>query len=271
MPELPEVETSRQGIMPHILKQTVTDVIIRQKQLRWPISQNLKKDILRQRINSIERRAKYILLQCNTGTAILHLGMSGSLHIVDHKTEAGKHDHIDFQFSNGKSLRLHDPRRFGSVLWTRANVNQHKLLKKLGPEPLNDEFNGGYLFNGSRKRKVSIKSFIMNSHIVVGVGNIYANESLFAAGINPKRQAGRISRQRYELLAESIKSILTMAIKQGGTTLRDFTQQDSKPGYFKQSLQVYGKTGQACPGCQQSIKHFNQQQRSTFYCPHCQL
>jgi len=270
MPELPEVETSRRGISPHILQQTVTDVIIRQKKLRWPISAGLKKDIIHQRIDAIERRGKYILLQTKAGTAILHLGMSGSLHIVEHKTAAGKHDHIDFQFSNGKSLRLHDPRRFGSVLWTRADAYKHKLLKNLGPEPLGDEFNGEHLFQCSRKRKVPIKSFIMNSHIVVGVGNIYACESLFAAKINPNRQASRISRQRYQILANAIKTILSKSIKQGGTTLKDFTHQDGKPGYFKQSLNVYGKAGEPCPYCQSPIKRISQQQRSTFYCSHCQ-
>ena len=270
MPELPEVETSRRGISPYILKQTVSNVIIRQKQLRWPISAGLKSDIIGQVIDAVERRAKYLLLRTQAGSVILHLGMSGSLHIVEHDTPADKHDHIDFQFANGKTLRLHDPRRFGSVLWSRADVYKHRLLKKLGPEPLSDEFNGEYLFRCSRKRKLCIKSFIMNSHIVVGVGNIYVSESLFEAGINPKRQACRISRQRYDDLANAIKLILSQAIKQGGTTLRDFTQQDGKPGYFQQSLHVYGKTGEACPRCQRPIKRISQQQRSTFYCSHCQ-
>jgi len=270
MPELPEVETSRRGITPHILKQTVSGVIIRQKQLRWPISAALKKDIIGQAISSVERRAKYLLLRTRAGTVILHLGMSGSLRIVEHDTAADKHDHIDFQFANGKTLRLHDPRRFGAVLWTRTDPYKHKLLKNLGPEPLSDEFNGEYLFQCSRKRKASIKSFIMNSQVVVGVGNIYACESLFVAGINPNRQACRISRQRYDGLVDAIKLILTRAIKQGGTTLRDFTRQDGKPGYFQQSLHVYGKTGLACPHCQRPIKRISQQQRSTFYCSHCQ-
>jgi formamidopyrimidine-DNA glycosylase len=270
MPELPEVETSCRGIAPHILQQTVNNVIIRQKQLRWPISPALKKDIIKQRITAVERRAKYILLRTDAGTVILHLGMSGSLHIVDHDSVADKHDHIDFQFANGKTLRLHDPRRFGAVLWTRKNVHKHKLLKNLGPEPLSDEFNGEYLLRCSRQRKVAIKTFIMNSHIVVGVGNIYASESLFAAGINPQRQAGRISAQRYDTLANSIKIILIRSIKQGGTTLRDFTRQDGKPGYFKQSLQVYGKEGLPCPRCQHPVKRISQLQRSTFYCSYCQ-
>lgn len=271
MPELPEVETSRRGITPHILKQTVSNVIIRQKQLRWPISAGLKKDILHQRIEAIDRRAKYLLLKTRAGTLILHLGMSGSLHIVQHDTVANKHDHIDIQFSNGKSLRLHDPRRFGAVLWTRANISSHKLIKNLGPEPLSEELTGEYLFQSSRKRKVCIKTFIMNSHIVVGIGNIYASESLFMAGINPRRQAGRISRQRYDTLVEAIKTILARAIEQGGTTLKDFTNQDGKPGYFQQSLHVYGRAGEACPRCQQAVKRINQQQRSTFYCSHCQI
>ena len=270
MPELPEVETSCRGITPHILNQTVSKVIIRQKQLRWPISAALKKDLTGQTIEKVERRAKYILLTTNTGTVILHLGMSGSLRIVQHDNPPNKHDHIDFQFSNGISLRLHDPRRFGAVLWTRANPYQHKLLKNLGPEPLSDELNAEYLFTCSRKRKASIKTFIMNSHILVGVGNIYACEALFLAGINPKRQAGRISRQRYSTLIDAIKKILLQSIEQGGTTLKDFTQQDGKPGYFKQSLRVYGRAEQACPVCQQPIKRVTQQQRSTYYCSNCQ-
>ncbi len=270
MPELPEVETSCRGIEPHIKNQRVTDVIIRQKKLRWPIPDRLKKELINQTIDTVERRAKYILLGTKAGTVIIHLGMSGSLRISNKKEAAEKHDHIDICFTNNKILRLRDPRRFGAVLWTKKDPYQHKLIKSLGPEPLNNIFDGQYLFDISRKRKIAIKALIMNSHIVVGVGNIYACESLFLAGINPKRQANRISLKRYQLLVDSIKSVLSKAIKQGGTTLRDFTQQDGKPGYFQQSLNVYGKATKPCPRCGQPVRQIKQQQRSTYYCSACQ-
>ena len=270
MPELPEVETSRRGIEPYILDQTVSDVVIRQKQLRWPITSTLKKQLNQQIIRQVDRRGKYILLRTDIGTVIMHLGMSGSLRIIDNQVAAGKHDHIDICFANNKILRFHDPRRFGSVLWTKADPLQHKLLIKLGPEPLSDEFTAEYFYEMSRKRKVAIKTFLMNSHIVVGVGNIYANESLFSAGINPKRLAEKISLARYQKLIPIIKKILQRSIEQGGTTLKDFTQQDGKPGYFQQTLLVYGKNNQPCPNCGKPIKQITQAQRSSFYCTHCQ-
>lgn len=270
MPELPEVETSRRGIEPFILKQTVTDVIIRQRQLRWPITPSLKRQLIQQTINYVHRRGKYILLGTDAGTVIMHLGMSGSLRILDKNVAAEKHDHIDICFSNNKVLRLRDPRRFGAVLWTKENPLEHKLLALLGPEPLSDAFTAEYLHAMSRKRTVAIKTFIMNSHIVVGVGNIYASESLFAASINPKRSADKISLQRYQILVPVIKNILQRSIEQGGTTLRDFTQQDGKPGYFQQTLSVYGRASQPCNICGKPIKQFTQAQRSTFYCANCQ-
>ena len=262
MPELPEVETSRSGIEPHIINNKITGVVIRQKKLRWPIPISLKKNLPGDEITSVKRRGKYLLLETSKGTLIIHLGMSGSLHIVSNKINAEKHDHFEIAFSNGKLLRLRDPRRFGAVLWTRQDISKHKLIAKLGPEPLTDEFTADYLHQASRKRKVAIKTFIMNSHIVVGVGNIYANEALFMAGIHPKRMSNRISLARYQSLVE--------AIKQGGTTLRDFSREDGKPGYFQQELNVYGKVNQPCPNCKQPIKQIRQQQRSTYYCSHCQ-
>lgn len=269
MPELPEVETSRRGIEPHILNKKVIDVIVRQKQLRWPIPASLKNQLTNQKIRQVDRRGKYILLRTDAGTAIIHLGMSGSLRILDKNIPAEKHDHIDIVF-NRLVLRLRDPRRFGACLWTRQDPLTHKLLINLGPEPLTDAFTADYLYRLSRSRKVAIKTFLMNSQIVVGVGNIYASESLFTAGINPKRLASKISLQRYEKLVPAIKEILQHSIIQGGTTLRDFTQQDGKPGYFQQTLNVYGRTGEACRICNQPIKQFTQAQRSTFYCSHCQ-
>ena len=270
MPELPEVETSRRGIEPHIVNQTIARVIIRQKQLRWPIPASLIKNLPSEKIISVNRRGKYLLLETRKGTLIIHLGMSGSLHIVNQKSSAEKHDHFDIEFSNKKTLRLRDPRRFGSVLWTTKDPLTHKLIEKLGPEPLTDEFTAEYLHLLSRKRKVAIKTFIMNSHIVVGVGNIYANEALFMAGINPKRIASQISLVRYQSLVSAIKSILHQAIKQGGTTLRDFSREDGKPGYFQQQLNIYGKAEQPCPNCNHLIKQIRQQQRSSYYCSYCQ-
>ncbi len=270
MPELPEVETSRRGIAPHVEGQTVRRVIIRQPSLRWPVPDELPSHITRRKILTVDRRGKYILLRFTNGAVILHLGMSGSLRIATRNTAIRDHDHVDIVLGNDKILRLHDPRRFGCVLWADIPAEQHKLLAKLGPEPLSDEFDGAYLHRQSRKRSCSVKAFIMNSHIVVGVGNIYASESLFIAGINPRRKAGAISRQRYDALADAIKQILAAAIEQGGTTLRDFTREDGQPGYFAQQLYVYGKAGEACQQCGGVIKQVTQQQRSSFYCSHCQ-
>lgn len=269
MPELPEVETSCRGIAPYILNQKVSDIIIRQKQLRWPIPSSLSKNLVNQTIHGVERRAKYILLLSDCGTVILHLGMSGSLHIVDKTVAAEKHDHLDICFQN-KILRFRDPRRFGCVLFTKKDPLKHKLLCNLGPEPLSQDFYAEYLFKLSKNRHVAIKNFIMNSHIVVGVGNIYASESLFLAGINPKRSANNISLKRYILLVSCIKQILQQAIKQGGTTLRDFTREDGRPGYFQQSLAVYGRALEPCLHCGKAIHKITQGQRSTYYCRNCQ-
>lgn len=270
MPELPEVETSRRGIEPHILKQRVIKVVIREHRLRWPIPARLPEYLYNQRIESVERRGKYLLLTTAHGTLIIHLGMSGSLRICTAERAFDKHDHFDLIFDNNKILRLRDPRKFGCVLWTTLPVHEHKLFNKLGPEPLSDDFDGIQLFQKSRKRSCSIKSFIMNSHMVVGVGNIYACESLYLSGINPKRKAGTISKARYIKLADTIKQVLTSSIEQGGTTLRDFSREDGQPGYFAQKLFVYGKTDTACPQCKSIIKQFSQQARSTFYCSNCQ-
>ena len=270
MPELPEVETSRRGIEPHLKNKTITEVIIRQHKLRWPIPKNLPALTQGQKVRQVCRRAKYIYLKLDNGSIILHLGMSGSLRICTDKTPAEKHDHIDIRVSNGKILRLRDPRKFGCVLWTAGDINQHKLIKSLGPEPLDETFDAHYLHDKAKKRSCSIKSFIMNSHMVVGVGNIYASESLFKAGINPKRKAGSVSLARFEKLVEAIKTTLIASIEQGGTTLKDFTSEDGQPGYFAQKLLVYGRAGDACTECGNPIKQFTQQARSTFYCSKCQ-
>jgi formamidopyrimidine-DNA glycosylase len=269
MPELPEVETSRRGIEPWIVDTAITRVIVRNRRLRWPIARGVERRLQGQPIHSVDRRAKYLLINTGNGTAILHLGMTGSVFIVDNDTPAGIHDHFDFELDSGKMLRFRDPRRFGSFHWSDDPL-AHPLLVNLGSEPLNDEFDGEYLWRKSRGRKVSVKQFIMNAQIVVGVGNIYASESLFLAGINPKRAAGRIARLRYDALVDSIKDILDRAIKAGGTTLRDFYGGDGEPGYFKQQLEVYDRDGEHCRRCNTVISAFVQGQRSTYYCKSCQ-
>jgi len=270
MPELPEVETTRRGIEPHISHHTIKDIVIRQHALRWPVPKQLGKNARGQQIQSVERRGKYLLLKLDHGTIIIHLGMSGSLRICTPQAGIRKHDHVDFIFSDDKILRFHDPRRFGAVLWSPGDPEKHKLLLSLGPEPLEDSFNSNYLFEHSRKRTASIKSLIMNSHVVVGVGNIYACESLFLAGINPRRKAGSLSQARCEKLAAAIKQVLNDSINQGGTTLRDYLRENGMPGYFAQRLFVYGKAGEPCAQCGHPIKRIIQQQRSTFYCTQCQ-
>jgi formamidopyrimidine-DNA glycosylase len=270
MPELPEVETTRRGIEPHILHHTITDIIIRQSSLRWPVPGQLARKARDQQIQRVDRRGKYLLIRLDTGTIIVHLGMSGSLRVCPVSTPPEKHDHVDFVIGDQQVLRLRDPRRFGAVLWTSKDPARHKLLSPLGPEPLQDSFNGQYLHAHTRKRSAAIKSVIMNSHIVVGVGNIYACESLYLAGINPRRKAGSLSLLRCEKLVTAIKQVLSASIRQGGTTLRDFVREDGQPGYFALSLNVYGKAGEPCPICGNPIKQISQQQRSTFYCTQCQ-
>ena len=269
MPELPEVETSRRGIEPYVIGQEVTGVRIRNRALRWPVAEEFESALTGKVINSISRRAKYILFNTDTGSAILHLGMSGSVTIVPAESPAGVHDHVDVELASNNVLRFRDPRRFGSLHWTRDPAS-HWLLKDLGPEPLSDAFDGKYLWQHSRGRRVAVKPFIMNAGIVVGVGNIYASESLFRAGIHPRRKAGRIAEVRYELLAEAIKDVLSRAIEAGGTTLRDFYGFNGEAGYFQLELDVYGRDGQACPRCNATIRHAVLGQRSTYYCVDCQ-
>ena len=270
MPELPEVETICRGIAPHIMGQTINQVLVRQPSLRWMISDTLAEDLMGLTIVSVTRRGKYLLLATDQGTLLVHLGMSGSLRIVTTAQEVGKHDHVDIIFTNGIVLRYNDPRRFGAVLWTREAVSEHKLLKELGPEPLSEACNGELLFQRSRKRKVPIKSFIMDSHIVVGVGNIYANEALFMAGLLPTRHAGTITLDDYQRLVECIRVVLRHAIEQGGTTLRDFVNESGKAGYFQQQLQVYGRAGLPCVSCEQPLQETRLANRTTVFCCVCQ-
>lgn len=271
MPELPEVETTCRGITPHVENKIISEVVVRQAQLRWPISAEITTVLPGQRIQTVTRRGKYLLLNLNAGCVLIHLGMSGSLRIAKKSEDVKKHDHVDIILKNGSILRYHDPRRFGCMLWAGTQPFKHVLLEKLGPEPLSEEFTMEHLFMLSRKRSAPIKNFIMDSHVVVGVGNIYANEALFAAGIRPKRQAGKVSKASYIKLVAAIKEILAEAIEQGGTTLRDFVGGDGKPGYFKQSLFVYGRGGESCLNCTTSLKEIRLGQRSTVYCPKCQF
>lgn len=270
MPELPEVETTRRGIEPHIKGSTVKAVVIRQPKLRWPVPKSMEHELVGEKITQVLRRGKYLLLCTKAGTVMVHLGMSGSLSIVTSSTELKKHDHVDIAMANGNIMRLHDPRRFGCVLWFKEAFDEHPLLAKLGPEPLSDEFTGEHLFRLSRKRTAPIKTFVMDSHNVVGVGNIYANEALFAAGINPQRKAGSISKQRFKVLVDEICRILAEAIEVGGTTLKDFVGSDGKPGYFQQSLNVYGRGGEPCVNCKKPLKEIRLGQRSTVFCSKCQ-
>jgi formamidopyrimidine-DNA glycosylase len=270
LPELPEVETTRCGVSPHIKNNRVTEVIVRQKKLRWEVSPSLSKNLVGNIISDVSRRGKYLLFESMNGTMLIHLGMSGSLRIIEATEPAGKHDHVDLILENGNALRYTDPRRFGCVLWQKKEEGIHPLLLNLGPEPLSEEFDCPYLYRKSRGRAGLIKSFIMDSKIVVGVGNIYANEALFLAGISPKRAAGNISKARYENLVLSIRKVLERAIEAGGTTLRDFTNSSGEPGYFKQSLNVYGRGGGECRICKTPLKEIRISQRSTVYCPSCQ-
>ncbi len=268
MPELPEVETTVNGIKPHINGRPIQNIRVHQKQLRWLVPDEIQQ-AKNQTITNVVRRAKYIVLKLDQQSILIHLGMSGSLRIVDNGTPLKKHDHVEWQFEN-KTLILNDPRKFGCVLWTNENIEQHRLIKNLGVEPLTDALNTNYLFNKSRNKQVAIKQFIMNAQIVVGVGNIYASESLFLAGINPKTKAGKVSSVRFKKLTNAIKTILKKAIKEGGTTLKDFSNADGKPGYFQQQLNVYGRVGKPCPICQKLIKKISQAKRSSFYCSACQ-
>ncbi len=271
MPELPEVETTRRGILPHARGEVVAEVIVRDGRLRWPVPEELTRFMPGATIEEIQRRGKYLLFRTDAGTLIAHLGMSGSLRVVTALDAPKKHDHVDIVLGSGKILRYNDPRRFGCLLWTLADPSEHELLQKLGPEPLQGEFDADYLYRLSRGRKVAVKTFIMDSRVVVGVGNIYANEALYLAGIRPGRAAGRVSGPRYEKLVAAIKSVLSAAVEQGGTTIRDFVGGDGKPGYFRQQLNVYDHGGEPCPACGRELCETRLGQRSTVYCRACQL
>ncbi len=268
MPELPEVEVSRLGVSPFLVGNTITKVEIRERRMRWPIPEDVSL-VEGQQVLSVRRRAKYLLIDTDKGSLILHLGMSGKLRVIDEATPVVKHDHVDIVLNTGKCLRFNDPRRFGAVLFQLPEATL-PLFEHLGPEPLTEDFDDNRLFTLSRKRKGPVKNFIMDNAIVVGVGNIYANEALFLAGIDPRRAAGNISAQRYQMLTQTIKQVLAKAIEQGGTTLKDFAQTDGKPGYFAQHLAVYGRKGEPCDVCGKPIQNKIIGQRNTFFCVQCQ-
>ena len=268
MPELPEVETTKRGIEPWLKGQRIERIVVRQPSLRWAVPDEIHQ-LEGEVITGLSRRAKYILAETARGTAIWHLGMSGSLRLVEPGTEPGKHDHIDWVLSNGKILRYHDPRRFGALLLTAPGEDSPHLTH-LGPEPLDNDFNAGYLYLRTRGKSQAIKTLIMDGKVVVGVGNIYANESLFKAGIRPQTAAAKLSRPACERLVAEIKDVLAAAITQGGTTLRDFVGGDGKPGYFAQQLLVYGRGGEPCKVCGTILKELRQGQRASVYCPSCQ-
>jgi formamidopyrimidine-DNA glycosylase len=248
----------------------VVRLVVRNPALRWRVTPKLVREFSGQTIRSVARRGKYLLLATAAGSAILHLGMSGSLRIVPATQAADAHDHVDIVLDNGDCLRLHDPRRFGCLLWTRDDPQKHKLLRDLGPEPLAADFSGDYLFEKSRRRKRAIRDFLLDSQVLAGVGNIYANEALFAAGLRPARAAGRINRDQYARLAGAIRDTLNRALKAGGTTLRDFRNGRGEPGYFQLSLNVYGRAGEPCLVCGTPIRARRLGQRSAFFCPKCQ-
>jgi len=270
MPELPEVETTRRGIEPLVRNKRVDQVLIHNISLRWPVPADLDAILSTQKVHSVERRAKYLLMKFDRGTLIIHLGMTGHLRICLSNEQRRKHDHVELVFTDRSILRFNDSRRFGAIFWTEMDPLLHERLAVLGPEPLTELFRADTLFRISRGRKIAVKSFIMDARTVVGVGNIYASEALFRAGISPVKQAGHVSRGAYRRLVQSVREVLTEAIDAGGTTIRNFTDTEGRPGYFKQDLRVYGRAGQSCTVCGSVIKQTRLGQRSTYHCAKCQ-
>jgi formamidopyrimidine-DNA glycosylase len=270
LPELPEVETTRRGIRPALAGRSVAGMVLRERRLRWPVPRGLPARLAGQRILDVRRRAKYLLIDLERGTLIAHLGMSGSLRILPADAPPLAHDHYDLVLDSGACLRFNDPRRFGCLLWVTGDAAQHRLLARLGPEPLEDGFDAAYLASKARGRRVAIKQFLMDQQVVVGVGNIYASESLYRAGVDPRRAAGRVPRAKLERVVTAVREVLRAAIRHGGTTLRDYVNADGAPGYFSQDLFVYERAGQPCRRCGSAIRQLVQGQRSTYFCPACQ-
>jgi len=270
MPELPEVETTRRGLLPHLIGRRIRDVVVRNARLRWPVTRELARRLRGEEVLAIRRRGKYLLFDCREGHLLVHLGMSGRLTLVPANLPARRHDHVDVRLEGRQSLRLTDPRRFGAMLWLERPAESHALLEGLGLEPLEAEFTGAALHGRAKGRRVAVKQFLMNARIVTGVGNIYASEALHRAGIHPSRSAGRISRGRWDRLAAAVRATLESALDAGGTTLRDFASAEGRPGRFQHRFAVYGREGKPCPACGTPIRALRQGQRSTFYCPACQ-
>ncbi|MEJ2107840.1 MAG: bifunctional DNA-formamidopyrimidine glycosylase/DNA-(apurinic or apyrimidinic site) lyase [Acidiferrobacteraceae bacterium] len=270
MPELPEVETTRRGIAPAVTGHVVRGVLVRDRRLRWPVPPGLSRDLPGATINKVRRRAKYLLLETDRGTVIIHLGMSGSLRVVPADSPPSAYDHVDIVLDDGMCLRLRDPRRFGAVLWTRGDPMGHRLLARLGPEPLDPALDANALRARLKGRRRAIRDTLLDSHVIAGIGNIYANEALFRAGIDPRRAAGRIGRERCGRLLDALRAVLTDAIRAGGSSLRDFRRADGNPGYFQLSLQVYGRAGEPCPVCGTPIRRQVRGARSLYFCPRCQ-
>lgn len=270
MPELPEVETTCRGIRPALVGRRIEAFDLREPRLRWPIAPGLAREITGQRVVDVRRRAKYLLIDLERGSLIAHLGMSGSLRVMPAGAPRLLHDHYDLVLDSGRCLRFNDPRRFGSLHWVTGDPEAHALLADLGPEPLDASFDAGHLSRLARGRKVAVKLFLMDQRVVVGVGNIYASEALFRAGVRPRRAAGRLRRAEWARIVEATRAVLSDAIRQGGTTLRDYVNADGTPGYFRQELYVYERTGEPCRRCATPIRHLVQGQRSTYYCPTCQ-
>lgn len=270
MPELPEVETTRRGVAPHVEGHKVTALRIYDHRLRWPVPPDLAARLIGQRVDRVERRSKYLLFRLGSTTLIVHLGMTGSLRVYEHAPAKRPHDHVDIEFDNGIVLRYHDPRRFGAILWSHGSADDHPLLMSLGPEPLTGAFDTAYLYRATRSRTTGIKQVLMDSQVVVGVGNIYANESLFKAGIRPTRGARRVSRVRLDRLVNAVRETLTEAIAKGGSTLRDYVDSNGQPGNFQLNYYVYGREGEPCRVCGTPIRSVRVGGRGTFYCPKCQ-
>lgn len=270
MPELPEVETTCRGLRPWVLQRPVAEVRVLRRQLRWAVPTAVEQQVPGGEFSAIFRRGKYVLLSHSWGTCIVHLGMSGSLRYVPATGELRRHDRVSIVFTDGSSLRLHDPRCFGALLWTEEDWHQHKLLRHLGPEPLAHDFTGAYLYRLSRHRRQGVKGLLMDARVVAGIGNIYANEALFVAGIDPRRPGNSLDQDSYVALVQGVRQVLQKAIAAGGTSLRDFVDGQGQPGYFRQQLQVYQRQGQPCHHCGAPIAQCRLAQRSTFFCPHCQ-
>ncbi len=270
MPELPEVETTRRGLQPHLEGQRIRTAVVRNRALRRPVPRNLPQLVTETTVRHVDRRGKYLLIDCGRGTLIVHLGMSGRLWLTDAATRPERHDHFDLVMASGAVVRLRDPRRFGLVLWHPGDALSHPLLKNIGPEPLGAEFDGAWLYRETRNRSVAVKQALMDSHLVAGIGNIYANEALFRAGINPKTAARRIGLARCQLLAVKIRETLELAIGAGGSSLRDYVSSDGRAGRFQNNFLVYGRADQPCFNCGAPVRAFVQGQRATYYCPRCQ-